>query len=136
MCIFILWKRVLCTSATSRHKNVSTNVTTNCRYKILQQIRYNKLHSSFYFIFIMVHCVNAVADLHSKILDPTPRIQILSVSFSFWENLSKSYAGTTPPPPPGELASPSRENPGSATEMYMKCYYLSLVKVVTLLLFL
>ena len=59
---------------------------------------------------------SAVADLHSKILD-TPPVQILSISCSFWENLAKSYVGATPPPPPGELASPPQGNPGSATAL-------------------
>ena len=37
----------------------------------------------------------SVADLHSKILDAhPPGVQILSISCSFWENLTKSYVGT------------------------------------------
>ena len=53
----------------------------------------------------------AVADLHSKILDvpPPPRVQILSISCSFWENLTKSYVG----PPEGWR--PPRGYPASAT---------------------
>ena len=35
----------------------------------------------------------SVADLHSKILDAPRRVQILSFSCSFWENLAKSYVG-------------------------------------------
>ena len=35
----------------------------------------------------------SVADLHSKILDAPPGVQILSISCSFWENLAKSYVG-------------------------------------------
>ena len=44
----------------------------------------------------------AVADLHSKILDARPPlgVHILSISCSFWGNLAKSYVGA----PPGELA--------------------------------
>ena len=40
----------------------------------------------------------AVADLHSKILDARPPLgaQILSISCSFWENLAKSYVGAPP----------------------------------------
>ena len=36
-----------------------------------------------------------VADLHTKVLDvsPPPRVQILSISFSFWEHLVTSYVG-------------------------------------------
>ena len=58
-----------------------------------------------------------VADLHSKISDarPPPGVQILSISYSFWENLAKSYVGA----PPGELAPPPRGNPGSATGTWM-----------------
>ena len=37
----------------------------------------------------------------------TPRVQILSISCSFWENCMSA--------PPGELAPPTRGNPGSAT---------------------
>ena len=39
-----------------------------------------------------------MADLHSKILDapPPPRVQILSISCSFWEILAKSYVGASP----------------------------------------
>ena len=40
----------------------------------------------------------AVADLHSKILDARPPlgVQILSISCSFWEILAKSYVGAPP----------------------------------------
>ena len=55
-------------------------------------------------------CVCAVADLHSKILD-APRVQILSISCSFWEILAKSYVGA----PPEELMPPPWGNPRSAT---------------------
>ena len=34
-----------------------------------------------------------MADLHSKILDARPQVQILLISCSFWENLAKSYVG-------------------------------------------
>ena len=56
---------------------------------------------------------STVADLHSKILDARPPLgaQILSISCSFWENLTKTYVGA----PPGELAPPPRGNPRSAT---------------------
>ena len=59
-----------------------------------------------------------VADLHSKILDahPSPGVQILSISCSFWEILTKSYVGA----PPGELVPPPRGNPGSATDVVLK----------------
>ena len=59
------------------------------------------------------HYTIPVAGLHSKILDapPPPGIQILSNSCSFWKILAKSYVGARP----GELAPPSRGNPGSAT---------------------
>ena len=39
-----------------------------------------------------------------------PRVQILSISCSFWEILAKSYVGA-----PGGLAPPPRGNPGSTT---------------------
>ena len=53
-----------------------------------------------------------LADIHSKILDaPSPGVQILSISCSFWEHLAKSYVGV----PPGGLAPPPQGNPGSAT---------------------
>ena len=55
-----------------------------------------------------------VADLRGGAGDARPpRVQILSISCSFWEILAKSYVGA--PPPPGELAPPPRGNPGSAT---------------------
>ena len=46
-----------------------------------------------------------VADLHSKILDARPplEVQILSISCSFWENLAKSYVGA----PPWRVGAPS-----------------------------
>ena len=37
-----------------------------------------------------------MADLHSKILDAPPPVQILSISCSFRENLAKSYVGVPP----------------------------------------
>ena len=52
----------------------------------------------------------SVTGLHSKILDVPPRVQILSISCRFWENLAKSYVGT-----PGGLVPPPRGNPGSAS---------------------
>ena len=56
---------------------------------------------------------SAVADLHRKILDAPPGVQILSISCSFWENLAKIICWRAPPPE--ELAPPPRGNPGSAT---------------------
>ena len=53
-----------------------------------------------------------VADLRGARGTP-PRFQILSISCSFWENLSKSYNCMLAPP--GELTPPPRGNPGSAT---------------------
>ena len=58
----------------------------------------------------MLEC--AVADRHSTILDASPGVQIISISCSFWENLTKLYVGTSLPQ---GLASPSRGSPGSAT---------------------
>ena len=53
-----------------------------------------------------------VADLKGGARDAhPPGVQILSISYSFWENLAKLYVGA----PPGELAPPPRGNPGSAT---------------------
>ena len=43
---------------------------------------------------------------------PPPRLQILSISCNFSENMAKSYVGA---PLPGELAPPPRGNHGSAT---------------------
>ena len=40
-----------------------------------------------------------------------PRVQILSISCSLWENVAKSYVGV----PSRVLVPPSRKNPGSAT---------------------
>ena len=57
----------------------------------------------------------AVADLRGERgthASPPPRVQILSISFSFGEILAKSYVGA-----PGGLASPPQGNPGSATGM-------------------
>ena len=42
-----------------------------------------------------------------------PRVQILSILCSFWENLAKLHVGT-----PRGLAPPPRGNPGSATVYY------------------
>ena len=54
-----------------------------------------------------------VADLRGGAGDARPPlgVQILSISCSFWENLTNLYVGA----PPGELAPPPRGNPGSAT---------------------
>ena len=53
----------------------------------------------------------AVADLRGGAREAPPGVQILSISFNFWENMAKSYVGDSP----GELATPPRGNPGSAT---------------------
>ena len=45
---------------------------------------------------------------------PSLGVQILSVSYSFRENLAKSCVSDSPPP--GGLAPPPRRNPGSATD--------------------
>ena len=42
-------------------------------------------------------CIIAVADLRGR-----PRVQILSISCSFWENLANSYLGA----PPREILDP------------------------------
>ena len=47
---------------------------------------------------------------------PPPRVQILSISCSFWKILAKSYVGA--PPSPREVAPPLQGNPASATEIY------------------
>ena len=67
-----------------------------------------------YGMFMNKICIVTVADLHSKSLDvrsPLPRVQILSISCSFWGNLAKSYVGALL----GELAPPPKGNPASAT---------------------
>ena len=56
----------------------------------------------------MASYLSTVADQHSKILDASPGVQILSISCSFWENLAKLYVGA-----PRGLAPPPRGNPGS-----------------------
>ena len=61
----------------------------------------------------MVLLSNAVADLRGARGTRAPRAQILSISYSFWENLAKSYVGA----PLGSWRPPPRGNPGSATTM-------------------
>ena len=73
----------------------ATTTTDNAQVQITVEISFPK----------------AVADLRGARGTLAPRVQILSISCSFWENLAKSYVGA----PPGELALPHRGNPGSAT---------------------
>ena len=61
--------------------------------------------------------LSSVANLHSKILDVPPRVQILSISCSFWENLAKSYVGTPPP----RVGAPTLGKPGSDTGAGSDC---------------
>ena len=50
--------------------------------------------------------------------DDTPGVQILSISYSFWENLAKSYVGA--PLLRRWLVPPPRGNPKSATAKCIK----------------
>ena len=53
---------------------------------------------------------SSVADLHIKILDASPLVQILSISWRFWGNLAKSYVSVPPEnwcPHLGEILDPS-----------------------------
>ena len=64
--------------------------------------------------------LHAVADLRAKAYARDALgTQILSISCSFWEILTKSYVGITPLP--RKLAPPPQGNPGSATDMYFYC---------------
>ena len=66
--------------------------------------------------WVIVYTVlNAVADLHSKILDARPPSRGPN-SFNFMQFLGK-FGKIVCWRPPGELAPPPRGNPGSATEM-------------------
>ena len=64
---------------------------------------------------------NAVAEIHSKILDvcPPSAENIFQFSCSFWEKLVKLYVGATPSPPSPNFQ--PRGNPGSATVM-VNCF--------------
>ena len=57
----------------------------------------------------------------SSVADPRGRqgrprgVQIISISYSFWEILAKLYVGVPLHPSPGGLAPPPRENSRSTT---------------------
>ena len=51
------------------------------------------------------------------------RVQIISISSSFWENLAKWYVGA-----PGGLFLPSQGNSGSATDYVQKNFQFSPIK--------
>ena len=62
--------------------------------------------------FRKIKFLSAVADLRGAQGTCAPRVQILSISYIFWEILAKSYVGA----PRGDGA-PSSGNPGSATDL-------------------
>ena len=68
-------------------------------------------NSATFDIFCTKWCLSSGGSKGGAREAPLLGILILSISCSFRENLAKSYVGV----PPGELAPPPRENPGSVT---------------------
>ena len=103
MSLYFLYLKTKRNLKRKQRLKVNTNVSFLLGLALIRVLSARRANCDIYYK------VSAVADLRGA---SPPRVQILSISCSFGENLAKSYVAA----PLGELASPPRGNPGSATD--------------------